>query len=153
MNKIFKLSILNIIRNKNRNKIYILIITLFMLVMSIVFNLSFLLNHTIKDSTNQITIEIINNDLVPIIENLGDELNSYEFIDNIDFIKTDSSVLIYINIVLDENSSIEKIMYTLESYFDQKIGEENYIFNNNHLLESNKEIVKNITIVVNVVFF
>lgn len=153
MNKIIKLSILNIIRNKNRNKIYILIITLFMLVISIVFNLSFLLNHTIKESTNQITIEILNNDLMQIVENLGDELNSYEFIDNIDFIKTDSSELIYINIVLDKNSSIEKIIYTLESYFDQKIGDENYIFNNNDQLDSNKKIVKNIIIVVNVIFF
>lgn len=124
MSKLVKLSILNITRNKN--KIYILIISFFMLIISIIFSISFLLNQFIKELkndnnlSNQISIEVFDNNLLSSVDTLTDGLSSYKFVDYINTTKTNGSELIYIYTVLDKNYNKDRIVSTLESYLDEK---------------------------------
>lgn len=158
MNKIVKLSILNILRNKKKNKIYMIIITLFMTIISIVFSISFLLNQVTREIiskrefNNEMIIEILNSGLSLSIEELSKDLISYEFIEKVDIIrKNDYSTESYIYITINKN--IEDMEYILENYFEEKIGLENYININNNLLDNDIKIIKNINVIVYFIFF
>lgn len=157
MSKLVKLSILNITRNKN--KIYILIISFFMLIISIIFSISFLLNQFIKELkndnnlSNQISIEVFDNNLLSSVDTLTDGLSSYKFVDYINTTKTNGSELIYIYTVLDKNYNKDRIVSTLESYLDENIGSKNYIFINDQSLDSKLKIIKSITNIIHLVFY
>lgn len=158
MNKIIKLSILNTLRNKDKNKIYVIIITLFMMIISIAFSISFLLNQFTKEIisksefNNEVIIEILNSDLLLSIETLSEDLRSYEFIDKIDISKKNNyHIKSYIHITVNKN--IGNIQYILENYFEEKIGSENYTIKNNNLLDIDIKIIKNISYIVYFIFF
>ncbi|MDY3960232.1 MAG: FtsX-like permease family protein [Romboutsia timonensis] len=130
-----------------------------MLIISIIFSISFLLNQFIKELkndnnlSNQISIEVFDNNLLSSVDTLTDGLSSYKFVDYINTTKTNGSELIYIYTVLDKNYNKDRIVSTLESYLDENIGSKNYIFINDQSLDSKLKIIKSITNIIHLVFY